>query len=337
MKNNKPLKFLIIRFSSIGDIVLTTPVIRCLKKRLPNCTIHFVTKRQYASIVESNPYVDKVIKLDSSWLLMMHQLKIENYDYAIDLHHNLRTLRIKTHLKAKSFSFDKLNIEKWLRTALKINFLPKKHIVDRYLETLKKFNIENDGLGLDFFIPEKDIVQQKDLPTSHLFGFIAVVIGAAHATKRMPTAKIIEFCNKINYPIILLGGREDFKIGEEISEAIGLKIYNACGKFNLNESADLVRQSKLVITHDTGLMHIAAALQKPILSIWGNTIPEFGMAAYYGNSNVENKIFEVKNLKCRPCTKIGYDECPKKHFKCMMLQDVDGIVSSVMYILKTIN
>ena len=333
MKNNKPLKFLIIRFSSIGDIVLTTPVIRCIKQQIPNAIIHFVTKRQYASIVESNPYVDKVIKLDSSWLLMMHQLKIENYDYVIDLHHNLRTLRIKYQLKAKSFSFNKINIEKWLRTVFKINLLPKKHIVDRYFDTVKSFDIVNDEKGLDFFISEKDMVPLTDLPMSHVFGFITVVIGAAHSTKRLPTTKIIELCNKINHPIILLGGKEDNEIGELIFNAVGQKIYNACGKFNLNESADLVRQSKIVITHDTGLMHIAAALQKPTLSIWGNTIPEFGMTAYYGNAEITNQIFEVKNLSCRPCSKIGFDVCPKKHFKCMEMQTIDKIVHSVQNLL----
>lgn len=330
MNKPKTTKFLIIRFSSIGDIVLTTPIVRCLKQQVENCEVHFLTKSQYASIVESNPYVDKVIQLDKSWLLMMHLLKMEEYDYVIDLHHNLRTLRIKYQLKAKAFSFNKLNIEKWLMTALKINLLPKKHIVDRYFETLQEFDVVNDGKGLDYFIPEKDIVPKEDLPTAQLFGFVALVIGAAHHTKRLPTKKIIELCNKINYPIILLGGKEDNKIGEEIEIAIGPKIYNACGKFNLNESADLVRQSKLVITHDTGLMHIAAALKKPIVSIWGNTIPEFGMTAYYGNSEVKNKIFEVEKLSCRPCTKIGFDECPKKHFKCMQMQNMESIAQATI-------
>ncbi len=329
----KKNKFLIIRFSSIGDIVLTTPIIRCLKLQVENCEVHFLTKSQYASIVESNPYVDKVIQLDKSWLLMIHLLKNEQYDYIIDLHHNLRTLRIKYQLNAKSFSFNKLNIEKWLMTALKINFLPKKNIVDRYFKTLKEFEVENDGKGLDYFIPEKNIVKQSEIPTAQLFGFIAVVIGAAHNTKRLPTQKIIELCHQINYPIILLGGKEDSTLGDEIAEEIGPKVYNACGKFNLNESADLVRQSKLVITHDTGLMHIAAALKKQIISIWGNTIPEFGMTAYYGSSDVQTKIFEVENLSCRPCTKIGFDVCPKKHFKCMQLQNIESISETAISLL----
>ncbi len=218
-------------------------------------------------------------------------------------------------------------------TALKINILPKKHIVERYFDTLKDFEVVNDGKGLDYFIPKKDIVPFEDLPTAQLFGFFAVVIGAAHNTKRLPTEKIIELCEQINHPIILLGGKEDSTIGDEIAIAIGPKVYNACGKFNLNESADLVQKSKVVITHDTGLMHIAAALKKPIVSIWGNTIPTFGMTAYYGNNEVNNKIFEVEKLSCRPCTKIGYDECPKKHFKCMQLQNTENVAQTTISFL----
>ena len=106
------MKFLIIRFSSIGDIVLTTPVIRCLRKKYPEAEIHYLTKQAFRGIVATNPYIDKVHILADSFELMLHELKIEEYDYIIDLHHNLRTLRIKRFLKeVKSFSFDKLNIE----------------------------------------------------------------------------------------------------------------------------------------------------------------------------------------------------------------------------------
>ena len=336
--NNSPLgvrgKFLIIRFSSIGDIVLTTPVIRCLKQQVPDAEVHFLTKKRFKNILEHNPYIDKLLLLDESWELMMHELKIEAYDYIIDLHHNLRTLKVKRALKTKSFSFNKLNIQKWLLTTLKINRLPDIHIVDRYLATLKSFNVINDGKGLDYFIPEKDVVIETDIPTSHMHGFIGIVIGAAHNTKKLPVHKLKELCANINYPIILLGGKEDAENGNEIASVDTIKIYNACGKFNLNESADLIRRSKLIISHDTGLMHIAAALQKKIISVWGNTVPEFGMQPYYGNKEVSNFKFQVSGLGCRPCSKIGYDVCPKKHFKCMELQNIEKIAENAIDMIK---
>ena len=329
------MKFLIIRFSSIGDIVLTTPVIRCLKEQVKDATIHFLTKKNYCGLVETNPYVDKVIVLNESWDLMIHLLQNEDYDYIIDLHHNLRTWKVKRALHGiKSFSFNKLNIQKWLLTALKTNHLPDVHIVDRYLDTVKSFGVVNDGKGLDYFIPQKDFITKDDIPLSHSFGYIGIVIGAALNTKKLPVHKLKELCNKINFPIILLGGKEDKMTGDEIAATDEIKIYNSCGKFNLNESADLVRNANLIITHDTGLMHIAAAFKKKIISVWGNTVPEFGMDVYYGNETISNFKSQISNLSCRPCSKIGYKKCPKKHFKCMELQDVEMMAAKTIELVK---
>ena len=310
-------KFLLIRFSSIGDIVLTTPVIRCLKKQVPDAEVHFLVKNSFRPVMENNPYIDKLQVLAHSWELMIEELKTEEYDYIIDLQHNSKTLRIKNALKKKSFSFYKLNIQKYLYTALKINWLPNTHIVDRYLQTVKSFGVVNDGAGLDYFIAASEVTGKGDIPISHSAGYIACVIGAAHATKRWPVHKWKEFCSTIEHPVILLGGPEDAANGDEIASVDKLKVYNACGKFKLNESADLVRNAKLVITNDTGLMHIAAAFKKPIISIWGNTVPAFGMYPYYGASPANDYRLETANLWCRPCSKIGYNKCPLGHFKCM--------------------
>ena len=324
------MKCLIIRFSSIGDIVLTSPVIRCLKQQVPDVQVHFLTKKEFRSLVAPNPYIDKVLVLDTSWDLLIHQLQIEEYDYIIDLHHNLRTLRIKKALKGvPAFSFDKLNIKKWLLTALKINRLPELHIVDRYMTTLKKLGVTNDGKGLDFFIPEKELVAAHDVPLSHAFGFVGVVIGAALGTKKLPVHKLQALCKDIPFPVVLLGGPEDREAGDAIAAVDDIKIYNSCGKFSLHESADLVSRSKLIVSHDTGLMHIAAAFKKPIISVWGNTIPQFGMTPYYGAGPVNNFMAEVSGLSCRPCSKIGYDKCPKGHFKCMEMQDTNATLDKV--------
>lgn len=323
------MKFLIIRFSSIGDIVLTTPVIRCLKKQVADATLHFLTKPSFATVVENNPYLDRVHVLAHSWETMVHELKAEKFDYIIDLHHNLRTLRLKRNLQIPTFSFSKLNIQKWIYTNLKWNLLPNQHIVDRYMKTVESFGVVNDGEGLDYFVPERDEIKLSDIPVSHQHGYIGVVIGAAHATKKLPIEKLQALCQAIRHPIVLLGGTEDASTGQQIAALDEIKIYNACGKFRLNESADLVRKSRLIISHDTGLMHIAAAFKKPVVSIWGNTVPAFGMQPYYGNYSVPHYVAEVPNLSCRPCSKIGYDHCPKGHFKCMNKMDVEQIASVV--------
>ena len=330
------MKFLIIRFSSIGDIVLTTPVVRCLKKQLPGSEVHFLTKQSFGTIVENNPYIDKVHLLAHSWETVVHELKQENYDYIIDLHHNLRTLRLKKDLGIKSFPFNKLNIQKWIYTNLKWNLMPDLHIVDRYMKTVESFEIKNDGEGLDYFIPLNDEVKQSDIPISHHLGYIGLVVGAAHNTKKLPVEKLKELCSKIDHPIILLGGKEDNEIAKQIASVDTIKIYNACGKFNLNESADLVKRSKLIITHDTGLMHIAAAFKKKIISVWGNTVPEFGMYPYYGESHpaIGETKFQITGLRCRPCSKIGYAKCPRGHFKCMKQISMDAIAETARQFLK---
>lgn len=210
-------------------------------------------------------------------------------------------------------------------TNLKWNFLPDGHIVDRYVKTTSATGIINDGEGLDYFIPEADIVSPQSLPAFLHKGYFGLVIGAAHATKKLPVAKWIEVCRQLQHPAIILGGKDDFDAGEAIAAADYSKIINACGKYNLHQSASLVANSKVVVSHDTGLMHIAAALRKPLVSIWGNTIPEFGMYAYYGKHNIPFFNMEVNTLRCRPCSKIGYDQCPKTHFKCMNDQDTSLI------------
>jgi ADP-heptose:LPS heptosyltransferase len=318
------IKFLIIRFSSIGDIVLTTPVIRNLKQQCEDAEIHYVTKQQYKSILENNPYVDKVHTLDKSFDEMILELRREHFHYVIDLHKNMRTSRVKLRLLSTFFSFKKLNLEKWLMVNFKINRLPKLHIVDRYMETIKFFIDENDQKGLDYFISASDEINLDSLPEHFRKNYIAFAIGAQHATKRLPLEKIISICKKINKPIVILGDNDDKIIAEKVKNAVGENIYNACGIYNLNQSASFVKQAKLVISHDTGLMHIAAAFKKQIISIWGNTIPEFGMYPYL--SGEDSEIVEVKGLKCRPCTKIGFNKCPKKHFKCMMEIDEERIV-----------
>jgi len=317
-------KILVIRFSSIGDIVLTTPVIRCLKKQL-NIELHYLTKSSFKGMLNNNPYVDKVHTIDKEIdAELIQQLRAENFDFIADLHNNLRTLRLKRALKVAYKSFSKLNIQKWLLVNLKINKMPDVHIVDRYLETVTHIGVKNDNEGLDYFIPENSKVDVSRLPKQQAKEYVGIVIGGQHATKMMPVKKLIEVCEKLSEPIVLLGGPEDASRGDEIVEAVGAKVFNACGKFKLDESASLVQQANWIITHDTGLMHIATAFKKSIVSVWGNTVPELGMYPYQADPH--SKMVEVKGLSCRPCSKIGFAKCPKTHFKCME-HDIDEVIS----------
>lgn len=310
-------KYLVIRFSSIGDIVLTSPVVRMLKKQVPNAEVHFLTKKNFESVVRNNPNIDKVWTTDGSLKDVLSDLKKEQFDEIIDLHVNLRTWRIKSKLKVKSTSFNKLNFEKWLLVNLKINRLPAIHIVNRYLKAVEHLGVINDGEGLDFFVDGSIKSNQEILPASFSNGYWTAVIGANHATKRFPVAKWIEAIKAINYPVVIVGDKNDFAAGQEIADACGAIVFNACGQFSLLQSAAVVSQAKLVITNDTGMMHIASAYNRNIISIWGNTVPAFGMTPYMPSNYANSFIAEVKEVGCRPCSKIGFAKCPKGHFDCM--------------------
>jgi ADP-heptose:LPS heptosyltransferase len=300
-------------------------VVRCLKQQVKNIEIHYLTKPQFQNILTTNIYIDKVHTLSNSFAETIKLLKHENFNEVIDLHNNLRTKRVKLALGKPAHAFNKLNFEKWLLVKLKINRMPTIHIVDRYMETVAHLGVKNDGQGLDYFIPETEYLDTTALPNN----YITFAIGGQHNTKKLPNAKIIEILQQLNYPTILIGGKEDAENGNAIIKALDNDtIINRCGKLSLNQSALVVKNSRGLITHDTGMMHIGAALDIPILSVWGNTIPQLGMTPYYKQGSkaaLQAEIFEVLGLKCRPCSKIGFDKCPKGHFDCMAKQDSKAI------------
>jgi ADP-heptose:LPS heptosyltransferase len=320
-------KILILRFSSIGDIVLTTPIVRCAKKQI-DAEIHYLTKTSFKGILENNPYIDRLWTFKHSTDEVFAALKAENFDFVVDLHNNMRTLKLKAKLGTKSKAFPKLNVQKWLYVNFKLATMPDIHIVERYFETVHPLGVKSDGFGLDYFLSENDHVEiQKELPTNFHAGYVALTLGAQFKTKCLPKEKMIELIQNLRTPLVLLGGKEDEFLGEKLAQLFPERVVNHAGKLSLGQSASLLQQAKVVIAHDTGLMHIASAFQRPLAVIWGNTTPQIGMYPYQTNAPLE--FFEVHNLSCRPCSKIGYKQCPKKHFKCMMNQDVGKIFEFV--------
>ncbi|MCF8229706.1 MAG: glycosyltransferase family 9 protein [Bacteroidales bacterium] len=329
-------KILLIRLSSIGDIVLTSPVVRCIKKQLPDAELHFLVKKQFVPVVEANPHIDKIHIVDTENIKKtLTEMQTENFDFIVDLHKNFRSIYLTRKLKLPHATFNKLNIKKWMLVNLKIDLMPEIHIVDRYFEAVKELGIKNDGKGLDYFIPEKDRVNPSTLPDDFRQGYAGFVIGAKHVTKALPEEEVVFVINKIKKPVVLLGGPEDREKGERILAECKTTVYNACGKYNINASASLVEQADVIITNDTGLMHIAAAFKKEVISVWGNTVTQFGMYPYLPEwKKDKSHIFEVQGLNCRPCSKLGYKKCPRGHFKCMRKIDLSGIADVVNGITK---
>ncbi len=325
----RPLKkILVIRFSSIGDIVLTTPVVRCLKNTFPQAEIHFLTKKKFAQVLAGNPYIDKLHLFDGNFGTMLAQLRNEHFDFVADLHHNLRSLRFKLALRCPSATFPKLNLRKWWYVHTKrLDVMPNIHIVDRYFDAVKKIGVKNDNLGLDFFTtPEPDF----HIPFGN---YIAIVCGATYTTKQIPLQLIYNITRREVYNFVLLGDKSDGERLDALPLPFGDNVFNACGKTTLNQSALMVKNSDAVITSDTGLMHIAAALDKKTVAVWGNTTPQLGMHPYMPQHPDCFVNIETAGLPCRPCSKLGYNKCPKGHLNCLKSITADEITAALEKLL----
>ncbi len=306
------MKILVIRFSSMGDVIYTTPVVRCLKKQLPKAEVHFLTKPAFQYIYNNNPYLDKLLLLKPTLAETIADIKQEKYDCIIDLHNNLRTAIIKLRMGIKSSAYKKYTIRKWLSLKLHLKLVPDTHLVDRYLKTVEFLGVTNDGKPIDYYVGQYQL--DKLLPPSHRNGFVAFIIGATHFTKRLPNYKIINICKELKLPVVLLGGKDVKSNADEIAAALGEKAYNACGVTSLDESVFLVSKAQSVIGFDTGLTHIAEAFNRPIVSVWGGTVPDLlGVQPYM----VKDVLVAGVDLSCRPCSKFGLEKCPLGHFKCM--------------------
>lgn len=282
-------------------------------------------------MLTSNPHIERVWVLDNEGKELVQRLSAEKFDLIIDLQKNLRSLKIRLQLGRPSISFDKLNIEKWLFVQFKWPALPQKHLVDRYFEALDHQGISYDGAGLDFFI-DQDANRSGliAIQALHENPFLVCVLGAAHETKQIPEEILGSVLAGLEIPVVLIGGKKEAGLAERIVNKLPEKrIISLVGQLSLGASAFVIRKGKVVLTPDTGMMHIAAALKKPIIVLWGNTVPGFGMYPLYPIGEDHFISFEVSGLNCRPCSKIGSATCPHGHFHCMRSQNVASIIATI--------
>lgn len=323
-------KILIIRFSSIGDIVLTSPVIRSLRTQFPDAAIHYVTKAAYQPLLHANPHIDRIHTLSTTLFDLIRELRKEHFSAVIDLHNNLRSHIITTALGRPYCRFSKRNREKYrlVRTHRSTPTIP--HVVDRYFEAGQKWGLQPDGQGLEHFIPAHEQVNREVLPKK----YIAAGIGGTYPTKVLPTERWLALIPQLSAPVVLLGGPQDLDMARVLHKAFPDQVIHNIGEWSVNQSASVVEQAAAVISNDTGMMHLAAAYRKPLAVTWGNTVPAFGMSPYYGQEAPPAvQHFQVEGLNCRPCSKLGHAACPAQHFKCMRNQDVQRIALFINHCL----
>lgn len=303
------MKILIIRFSSFGDILMTTPIVRCVKKQL-GAQVHFICKAQYAEILQHNPYIDKLYTIAHSYKEVWPALKKEQYDLVIDMHKSLRSRILTFRLQAQSVTFYKMTLEKWLYLTFNIDKLDSRHVIERWFEAFEPIGIHNDGEGMDLYVDPLSMIDigRENKPR------VALVLGGTYPTKRIPVQLANEITTAKDITFYLLGGN-DVNV-DRIKK--GPNIKNYVGKISVLQAASIIDQCNLTVSGDTGLMHVSASLGKKMIVVWGSTSPKFGMFPYY--ANLEKMVYSsvcVEGLNCRPCSKYGRKSCPLGHMNCL--------------------
>lgn len=304
-------RILIIRLSSLGDILLTTPVIRALKNKFPEAKIDFLLREEYPDTLKYNSYLNKtiILKRDHDSEELISALKSSNYELIIDLQNNGRSRGIVKRIGAKAVKYKKKNLLKFL--LVKFNFQSNAKLLsvpERYANALP--DLQLDEKGLDLFLPEglkNNLDSEKK--------YIGLCPGSRHFTKKYPEEYFIELGKMIlesGRKILLFGGSDDLEVNDRLHSKL-------TGSINLSNNNDLLQTAndmkfcEAIICNDSGLMHTATAVGVPVIAIFGSTVTDFGFAPY----NNPNLILENKSLNCRPCSHIGRSSCPKHHFKCM--------------------
>ncbi|MBI4429778.1 MAG: lipopolysaccharide heptosyltransferase II [Ignavibacteriales bacterium] len=337
---NAKSKTLVIRFSSVGDIVLSTPLLRVLRKRFPQGQIDYVTKKEYAELVRSNHNLNLTYELDASGGFqelrrLKRRIMEEKYDLVVDIHNSIRSRYLRSFLGTQTAVVDKRELERHLLVKFKRNLYKEVvSVADRYIECVEEFGVEKDGEGLELYIPDEVLfgVSGKiaKLALSRFEKVIGLCPASRHFTKRWPEDRFAElgirFARNIGAKILIFGARDDAALCSGITMQINdhageERATDFSGQFSLLETAAAMQFCDVVVTNDTGLMHMAAAMHKKVVAIFGSTVREFG----FFPAGTENAVLEKKGLYCRPCSHIGRPSCPEVHFRCMKDISVDEV------------
>ena len=342
MINEQVRRILIIRFSSMGDIILTTPLIDLITRTFPLARIDFCTKEQFAYLIRSNPKIHKVIKakneLDYTALKDLRQLiKMSNYNMIIDLQNNFKSIYLRSIQDAKTEIFNKHSFKKFLLVKFKINLLKnEKPIVERYKQTIRKYatkeDIEEKMLPELYTDPasERSIENMlRELALESGTKLICIPAVSAHFTKTYPAEYFAEIINNFpdsNAAFFLTGrGKDSENIQLIKSLTKEKKVYDLCDQLEIEDLVSLMKRCSLVICGDTGPMHIAEAFNIPVVMMAGSSVKEFGFYPQNGKA----VVLENNSLTCRPCSHYGKPKCPKGHFKCMRELTPESIITNI--------
>ena len=337
-----PKKILIIRLSAMGDVLLTTPLLRLLKKKFPEAEIDFLVKQEYSSLISTNPYIHQIWIFSQSnnffeFIKLCLQMRNIQYDGIIDLQVNVRSFFLWILSNAKwKVRYKPWRWKRFLLVHLHRNYYKTDMPVPlRFLSALLPWGIQDDGLGLELKVDEK----AKCVVRSHMKNrgiglmnrIVVLAPGASKMTKRWPSenyAAVGNYCNSRNYKVVLVGGDQDCQACEKVTKAMDMLPENFSGKLSFQETAALVAESDLLVTNDTGVMHMGSALKKKVVAIFGPTTHHLGFMPFRTHS-----IVVEKSLSCRPCSYHGTDICSQGHFRCMKDIQVEDVIQAAKNLL----
>jgi len=341
-----PSKILIIRFSSIGDIVLTNPVSRFLRGQFPDARIDFLTMKKYADLVRWNPDLSNVILLEeeggAGLAPLRRKIRETRYDLIVDLHNSLRSRYLRMFAGAKKVRVvNKQVVRRFLLVTFKKNlYRNPRPVTDRYCDTVRRFGDPDTRVG--FPVPEPVVGTATGLlaaaklsPEHRLVGFAPT---AVHFTKRWPMEKFVKLgialAGSERAKIVIVGGPMEADYCADIAQLINSGAGAHCaesfaGKLSLAESAVVAGLCPVFVTNDTGMMHIAAARGARVVALFGSSVKEFG----FFPQGEGHAVMESRGLECRPCSHIGRSSCPKGHFRCMNDITVDSVATEARRIL----
>lgn len=319
-------KFLIIRFSSIGDIILATPLIRCLRAAFPHAQIDFLVKKEFASVLSGNPHITNIITFDKSdnraeLRRIRMQVLFTRYSMVFDIQKNIRSMIIGIGAKTGVAGFSKKLLARELLIRFKKNTYKEiKPVFLRYFEAVETLGVKYDGNGTEVFPSEiekglvETILNQNNITQAS--PILVIAPGAQWENKRWPADKFAKaadiYCSKTKAQVVLIGGETDIEICKLVQNHLKTDSLNLAGKLSLMGSAAMLGKAALVITNDTGMLHMAQAMKAPVVAVFGPTTRELGFFPLPEKS----RVAEIE-IQCRPCTQKGLHHCPEKHFRCM--------------------
>jgi lipopolysaccharide heptosyltransferase II len=326
-----PERILVIRLGALGDVLLTTPLLRAMRKRFPESRIDFLVKKAFEPVLRGNPRIATVVSFDpkggrKEWIRIVRILRRNRYDWVVDLQKNFRSGIFS--LSSGAGRVDRYSHGRWRRFLLvKFRIPPPGPVIPmalRYFTAVRKFGVKDDGAGLEMVVADsagQEAERKLRSLGSDLKGRTVILApGAGRATKRWPAngyADVGRSLDRRGYRILLVGGSADQEVCREVVRLMEDRAVSVAGCLSLDQTAALLRKTELLITNDTGLMHMATALDRPVVAVFGPTTIHLGFFPFRGKSSVIEK-----DLDCRPCSFHGTKACPKKHFRCM--KDISG-------------